>query len=101
MEQEALEVLRTTPNVVNLKACRPHDEQFLKLSPPTEAPKPPQRSQHTNVQQQQQQQEPQSPIQKTFTGVSSIKLLQGLQNSRCKHSHLKFVILCLFTSSSV
>lgn len=71
-EQEALEVLRTAPNVVNLRVCRPHDEQFRKLSPPTEPPKPPQRSQHTNVQQQQQQQqqEPQSPLHKTFTGVS-------------------------------
>lgn len=66
-------MLRTTPNVVDLKVCRPHDEQFRKLSPPTEPPKPPQRSQHTNV-----QHEPQSPIQKTFAGVSWLLYLLSL-----------------------
>lgn len=42
--QEALEVLRTTSDVVNLIVCRPHDEEYRKLSPPTEAPRPPERS---------------------------------------------------------
>lgn len=43
--QEALEVLRTMENVVNLLVCRPHDENFRKLSPPTaEPPMPPMRS---------------------------------------------------------
>lgn len=41
---EALEVLRTTPNNVTLVVCRPHDEIYRKLSPPTEPPKPPQRT---------------------------------------------------------
>lgn len=43
--QEALEVLRTMGNVVSLLVCRPHDENFRKLSPPTaEPPIPPMRS---------------------------------------------------------
>lgn len=43
--QEALEVLRTMGNVVSLLVCRPHDENFRKLSPPTaEPPMPPMRS---------------------------------------------------------
>ncbi|XP_031631093.1 putative uncharacterized protein DDB_G0282133 isoform X2 [Contarinia nasturtii] len=58
---EALEVLRTAPNLVMLKVCRPHDEQFRKLSPPADPPRPPQRSLHTTT-----TFEPQSPIQ-TFT----------------------------------
>lgn len=33
--------------MVTLTVCRPRDEQYRKLSPPTEAPKPPQRS-HPN-----------------------------------------------------
>jgi hypothetical protein len=38
-------VLRTMENVVNLLVCRPHDENFRKLSPPTaEPPIPPMRS---------------------------------------------------------
>ncbi|CRK95262.1 CLUMA_CG008706, isoform B [Clunio marinus] len=42
---EALEVLRTMANDVNLLVCRPHDEHFRKLSPPTaEPPIPPMRS---------------------------------------------------------
>lgn len=40
-------MLRTLPNLVTLTVCRPRDEQYRKLSPPTEAPKPPQRS-HPN-----------------------------------------------------
>ena len=38
-------MLRTMANVVNLLVCRPHDENYRKLSPLTaEPPKPPQRS---------------------------------------------------------
>lgn len=38
-------MLRTMANVVNLLVCRPHDENFRKLSPPTaEPPLPPMRS---------------------------------------------------------
>lgn len=38
-------MLRTMENVVNLLVCRPHDENFRKLSPPTaEPPIPPMRS---------------------------------------------------------
>lgn len=37
-------MLRTTPNNVTLIVCRPRDERYRKLSPPTEPPKPPQRS---------------------------------------------------------
>jgi hypothetical protein len=32
--------------------CRPQDESYRKLSPPTEAPKPPQRSTNQHMQQQ-------------------------------------------------
>lgn len=60
--QEALEVLRTTPNVVTLTVCRPRDEQYRKLSPPTEPPKPPQRAQPNSL--------PLYPIQTYYTGVS-------------------------------
>lgn len=38
-------MLRTMGNVVSLLVCRPHDENFRKLSPPTaEPPIPPMRS---------------------------------------------------------
>lgn len=70
--QEALEVLRTAPNVVILRVCRPHDEQFRKLSPPADPPRPPQRSLHTTT--TFESFEPQSPIQTTFTGVSAFSL---------------------------
>ncbi|XP_055378160.1 putative uncharacterized protein DDB_G0282133 isoform X2 [Condylostylus longicornis] len=49
---EALEVLRTLPNDVELLICRPVDEQYKKLSPPTEPPKPPQRTQQQSIQTQ-------------------------------------------------
>jgi hypothetical protein len=43
--QEALEVLRTMGNVVNLLVCRPHDDNFRKLSATNiEVPIPPMRS---------------------------------------------------------
>ena len=104
--QDALEVLRTTPNNVMLTICRPRDEQYRKLSPPTEPPKPPQRTslQHQQnygqyphlvlYQQQQQQQqlqqplyitqinpgdlplEPLSPIQTNFSGVSAMSSMK-------------------------
>ncbi|XP_055617169.1 uncharacterized protein LOC129762697 isoform X3 [Toxorhynchites rutilus septentrionalis] len=41
---EALEVLRTAPNYVTLTVCRPQDEQYRKLSPPSEPPQPPTRN---------------------------------------------------------
>ncbi|XP_038104235.1 uncharacterized protein LOC6049292 isoform X2 [Culex quinquefasciatus] len=41
---EALEVLRTAPNYVTLTVCRPQDEQYRKLSPPSEPPRPPLRN---------------------------------------------------------
>lgn len=63
-QQEALEVLRTMPDVVNLTICRPRDEQYRKLSPPSEAPKPPQRNQPNTL--------PLYPIQMNFCGVSTI-----------------------------
>lgn len=63
--QEALEVLRTAPNYVTLTVCRPRDEQYRKLSPPAEPPRPPQRSQPNSL-----PLEPLSPIQTHFSGVS-------------------------------
>lgn len=66
--QEALEVLRTASNFVTLTVCRPRDEHYRKLSPPTEAPKPPQRMNHH--QPNNLPLEPLSPIQTHFSGVS-------------------------------
>lgn len=62
---QALEVLRTTPDVVRLSVCRPRDEQYRKLSPPVEvaAPRPPQRQQPSTL--------PLCPVQMNFCGVSS------------------------------
>lgn len=59
--QDALEVLRTTPSEVNLTVCRPRDEQYRKLSPPAEQPKPPQRTQPNSLQL--------CPSQPNFSGV--------------------------------
>lgn len=78
--QEALEVLRTTPNNVKLIVCRPRDERYRKLSPPTEPPKPPQRTMLHNQYHQHVlnsstlPSDPLSPIQTNFTGVSSLVL---------------------------
>lgn len=49
-------MLRTMANVVNLLVCRPHDENFRRLSPPSiEAPMPPLRLRSSfNFKQQQQ-----------------------------------------------
>lgn len=49
-------MLRTMANVVNLLVCRPHDEHFRRLSPPSiEAPMPPLRLRSSfNFKQQQQ-----------------------------------------------
>lgn len=63
--QEALEVLRTTSSIVNLTVCRPRDEQYRKLSPPAEPPKPPQRT-HPNC----LPLDPLYPIQTYYNGVS-------------------------------
>ncbi|XP_055324528.1 uncharacterized protein LOC129579051 isoform X4 [Sitodiplosis mosellana] len=69
---EALEVLRTAPNLVILSVCRPHDEQFRKLSPPADPPRPPQRSLHTTT-----TFEPQSPtIQTAFIGEFEITMVK-------------------------
>lgn len=70
--QEALEVLRTVPDVVNLTVCRPRDEQYRKLSPPAEAPKPPQRNQPSSL--------PLYPVQMNFCGVSAYSV--QLRDSR-------------------
>jgi hypothetical protein len=52
--QEALEVLRTMANVVNLLVCRPHDENFRKLlATNVEVPVPPLRSSFNFKQHQQ------------------------------------------------
>lgn len=37
-------MLRTAPNYVTLTVCRPQDEQYRKLSPPSEPPRPPLRN---------------------------------------------------------
>ncbi|XP_059612237.1 uncharacterized protein LOC132258781 isoform X2 [Phlebotomus argentipes] len=70
---EALEVLRTTPNNILLIVCRPSDEQYRKLSPPSEPPKPPQR---TNLHPGTSQPfcEPLSPLQTNFNGVNDVPL---------------------------
>lgn len=46
--QEALEVLRTTPDEVFMIICRPRDERYRKLSPPAEPPRPPIRTHNLN-----------------------------------------------------
>jgi hypothetical protein len=70
--QEALEALRTTDNNVTLIVCRPQDESYRKLSPPTEAPKPPQRSINQHLQQQQPfLLEQLDPSHDNFSGVSN------------------------------
>lgn len=48
-------MLRTAPNYVSLTVCRPQDEQYRKLSPPSEPPKPPLRNALSS--------EPQSQVQ--------------------------------------
>ncbi|XP_055676577.1 uncharacterized protein LOC129785935 isoform X2 [Lutzomyia longipalpis] len=72
---EALEVLRTTPNNILLIVCRPNDEQYRKLSPPTEPPRPPQR---TNLFPTTSQPycEPLSPLQTNFNGEFEIILVK-------------------------
>uniref|UniRef100_A0A1L8DKL8 Putative glutamate receptor-interacting protein 1 n=1 Tax=Nyssomyia neivai TaxID=330878 RepID=A0A1L8DKL8_9DIPT len=72
---EALEVLRTTPNNILLIVCRPNDEQYRKLSPPSEPPRPPQR---TNLFPTTSQPyfEPLSPLQTNFNGEFEIILVK-------------------------
>uniref|UniRef100_A0A182MW12 PDZ domain-containing protein n=1 Tax=Anopheles culicifacies TaxID=139723 RepID=A0A182MW12_9DIPT len=58
----ALEVLRKATNVVTLTVCRPKDEQYRKLSPPTEPPRPPLRNALSYDQSHGSNSVPQSPI---------------------------------------
>ncbi|XP_052900238.1 uncharacterized protein LOC128306690 isoform X2 [Anopheles moucheti] len=58
----ALEVLRKATNVVTLTVCRPKDEQYRKLSPPTEPPRPPQRNALSYEQGHGSNSVPQSPL---------------------------------------
>ncbi|XP_049286012.1 uncharacterized protein LOC125765140 isoform X2 [Anopheles funestus] len=58
----ALEVLRKATNVVTLTVCRPKDEQYRKLSPPTEPPRPPLRNALSYEQGQGSNSVPQSPL---------------------------------------
>uniref|UniRef100_A0A182VV86 PDZ domain-containing protein n=1 Tax=Anopheles minimus TaxID=112268 RepID=A0A182VV86_9DIPT len=58
----ALEVLRKASNVVTLTVCRPKDEQYRKLSPPTEPPRPPLRNALSYDQGHGSNSVPQSPI---------------------------------------
>lgn len=62
------------PNDVVLLICRPNDEQYQKLSPPTEPPKPPQRTQQQGTQTTLDDEiyplQPLTPLQTNFTGVS-------------------------------
>ncbi|XP_037027621.1 uncharacterized protein LOC119068226 isoform X4 [Bradysia coprophila] len=68
---EALEVLRTTSSIVNLTVCRPRDEQYRKLSPPAEPPKPPQRT-HPNC----LPLDPLYPIQTYYNGEFEIIMVK-------------------------
>ncbi|XP_053661424.1 uncharacterized protein LOC128710392 [Anopheles marshallii] len=58
----ALEVLRKATNVVTLTVCRPKDEQYRKLSPPTEPPRPPLRNALSYEQGHGSNSVPQSPL---------------------------------------
>ncbi|XP_037905933.1 uncharacterized protein LOC119648308 isoform X3 [Hermetia illucens] len=77
---EALEVLRTMPNDVVLLICRPNDEQYQKLSPPTEPPKPPQRTQQQGTQTTLDDEiyplQPLTPLQTNFTGEFEIIMVK-------------------------
>ncbi|GAB0090622.1 uncharacterized protein DMENIID0001_053620 [Sergentomyia squamirostris] len=72
---EALEVLRTAPNNILLIVCRPNDELYRKLSPPSEPPKPPQRSTlHPTA--SQSIYDPLPPLQINFNGEFEIILVK-------------------------
>uniref|UniRef100_A0A182S5Y3 PDZ domain-containing protein n=1 Tax=Anopheles maculatus TaxID=74869 RepID=A0A182S5Y3_9DIPT len=58
----ALEILRKATNVVTLTVCRPKDEQYRKLSPPTEPPRPPLRNALSYDQGHGSSSVPQSPL---------------------------------------
>ncbi|XP_050079497.1 uncharacterized protein LOC126567280 [Anopheles maculipalpis] len=58
----ALEILRKATNVVTLTVCRPKDEQYRKLSPPTEPPRPPLRNALSYDQGHGSNSVPQSPL---------------------------------------
>ncbi|XP_062537332.1 uncharacterized protein LOC134205768 isoform X2 [Armigeres subalbatus] len=69
---EALEVLRTAANYVTLTVCRPQDEQYRKLSPPSEPPKPPLR----NALSSEPQSQVQSPQLSGFVGGPTGQAMQ-------------------------
>lgn len=71
--QEALEVLRTAPNNITLTVCRPEDEHYRKLSPPSEPPRPPERA-GFHAPPTSLPLEPLTPIQTNFSGVSQSRL---------------------------
>ncbi|XP_035894438.1 uncharacterized protein LOC118504268 isoform X3 [Anopheles stephensi] len=58
----ALEILRKATNIVTLTVCRPKDEQYRKLSPPTEPPRPPLRNALSYDQSHGASSVPQSPL---------------------------------------
>lgn len=59
-------------NIVNLLICRPHDEKYRKLSPPTEQPpKPPMRSSFNYKYPHYMQ--PLDPIQTSLSSVSRLE----------------------------
>jgi hypothetical protein len=84
--QEALEALRTTDNSVTLIVCRPEDERYRKLSPPTEAPKPPQRTTNQYLQQPPFLLEQLDPSHDNFCGVS----FQDYKNSSLVYDSILF-----------
>lgn len=61
-------MLRTAPNNITLTVCRPEDEHYRKLSPPSaEPPRPPERSAFPP---NSLPLEPLTPLQTNFSGVS-------------------------------
>lgn len=78
---EALEVLRTLENDVNLLVCRPLDEKYRKLSPATnEPPAPPMRSSFM-FKQNPYVLEPLEPLQTNFAdGVGILKFKNFINN---------------------
>lgn len=60
------------PNDIVLLICRPNDEEYKKLSPPADPPKPPSRQtqqQGTQTLPEDYPLEPLEPLQTNFTGV--------------------------------
>nr|XP_029736242.1 uncharacterized protein LOC109397657 isoform X2 [Aedes albopictus] len=77
---EALEVLRTAPNYVTLTVCRPQDEQYRKLSPPSEPPKPPLRNALSSEPQSQVQSPQLSGLMAGGPGAGGGQLMQFQQH---------------------